>query len=81
MNAKIVRSLTNEIFYLASRSPILAYKKIGTLLQQYNTSDKPDKVAILSHIAKDYHPIEPDVTSKVCECFELIGFEALRVDF
>ncbi|CAF1095652.1 unnamed protein product [Adineta ricciae] len=65
MNAKIVRPLMNEIFYLASRSPILAYKKIETLLQQYNTSDKSDKVAILSHIAKDYHPAEPDVTSKI----------------
>ena len=58
----------NEIFYLASRSPILAYKKIETLLQQYNTSEKSDKVAILSHIAKDYHPAEHDVTSKVREC-------------
>jgi len=65
MLTKIVRPLLNEIFYLSSRSPILAFKKIGTLLQQYNTSDKHDKIAILEHIAKVYHPDEEKFASQV----------------
>lgn len=61
----LVRPLLDEIFYLGSRSPILAYKKIGKLLQQYNTSNKQDKIAILEHISKDYHPNEEKFTSQV----------------
>ncbi|CAF1302618.1 unnamed protein product [Adineta steineri] len=65
MISKIVRPLMNEIFYLGTRSPILAYKKIETLLQQYNTSAKHDKIAILDHIAKAYHPDQEEVTSQI----------------
>ncbi len=61
----IVRPLLDEIFYLGSRSPILAFKKIGKLLQQYNTSNKHDKIAILEHIAKVYHPDENKVLPQV----------------
>jgi hypothetical protein len=65
MIKNIVRPLLDEIFYLGSRSPILAFKKIGMLLQQYNTSDKNNKIAILEHIAKEYHPNEEQVASQV----------------
>ncbi len=61
----IVRPLLDEIFYLGSRSPILAFKKIGKLLQQYHTSNKNDKIAILEHIAKVYHPDEQKVVVQV----------------
>ncbi len=65
MITNLVRPLLNEIFYLGSRSPILAYKKVGTLLQQYNTSNKQDKMAILEHIAKVYHPEEEKVRGQI----------------
>jgi hypothetical protein len=61
----MITTLLNEIFYLGSRSPILAFKKIGRLLQQYNTSDKNNKIAILEHIAKEYHPNEEKVALQV----------------
>ncbi len=60
-----VRPLLDEIFYLGSRSPILAFKKIGELLEQYNTSNKHDKIAILEHIAKAYHPDEEKVRTQI----------------
>lgn len=65
MITNLVRPLLDEIFYLGARSPILAFKKIGTLLQQYDTSNKQDRIAILEHIAKTYHPDEQKVTSQV----------------
>lgn len=60
-----VRPLLNDIFYLGSRSPILAYKKVGALLHHYKTSDKPSKIAILDHIAKEYHPDEQQVMTQI----------------
>ena len=60
-----VRPLLNDIFYLASRSPILAYKKVGALLEHYKTSDKPRKIAILDHLAKEYHPAEEQVAAQL----------------
>lgn len=65
MITNLVRPLLDEIFYLGSRSPILAYNKIGTLLQQYNTSNQQDKMAILEHIAKVYHPQEEKVRAQI----------------
>jgi len=65
MITNLVRPLLHEIFDLGSRSPILAYKKIGIFLQQYNTSNKQDKIAILEHIAKVYHPDEQKIVSQV----------------
>jgi hypothetical protein len=61
----IVRPLLDEIFYLGSRSPILAFKKIGIFLQQYKTSNKQDKIDIIDYIAKTYHPNEQKVLSQV----------------
>ena len=66
MIKNVVRPLLEEIFYLGSRSPVLAHKKVASLLHQYETSDKPDRIAILEHIAKAYHPDEHDVLAQVC---------------
>lgn len=60
-----VRPLVNDIFYLASRSPILAYKKVESLLEHYKNSDKPHKIAILDHIAKEYHPDEQQIENQL----------------
>ena len=60
-----VRPLVNDIFYLASRSPILAYKKVASLLDHYKTSDKTHKIAILDHIAKEYHPDEQQIENQL----------------
>lgn len=60
-----IRPLLNEIFYLGSRSPILAFPRISTLLQQYNTSNNQEKIAILEHIAKVYHPDQGKVRSEI----------------
>lgn len=65
MIIKTVRPLLDEIFYLGARSPILAYKKVEQLLKHYNTSDKNNKIAILKHIAKAYHPHEDNFASQV----------------
>ena len=65
MITNTVRPLLSEIFYLASRSPILAFKKIESLLHQYKTSDQQNQIAILEHIAKDYHPDQQQVNSQV----------------
>ncbi len=65
MITNIIRPLLDEIYYLSSRSPILAFKKIEKFLQQYNTSNNHDKIAILEHIAKVYHPDEQQVASEV----------------
>jgi ABC-type multidrug transport system ATPase subunit len=73
MITNIVRPLLDEIFYLGSRSPILAFKKIGLLLQQYNTSDKQNKIAILEHIAKVYHPEEEKVRLQVGDLISKIN--------
>ena len=60
-----VRPLLDEIFYLGSRSPILAYKNISSLLQQYQTSNKQEKINILEHIAKVYHPDQVKVQTEI----------------
>ncbi|CAF2588357.1 unnamed protein product [Rotaria sp. Silwood2] len=60
-----VRPLLNEIFYLGSRSPILAFKKVETLLDQYETSDKDNKIDILKYIAKTYHTPEENFASQI----------------
>jgi len=60
-----IRPLINEIFSLNMRSPILTYKKVGALLQQYTTSDKQEKIEILKHIAQTYHPDEQTVRAQV----------------
>lgn len=65
MITNLVRPLLDEIFYLGARSPILVFKKVGTLLQQYNTSNKQDKIAILEHIAKVYHPDQDKVRAQI----------------
>ncbi|CAF1025323.1 unnamed protein product [Rotaria sp. Silwood1] len=61
----IVRPLLNEIFYLGARSPILAFKKVETLLDQYEISDKNNKIDILKYIAKTYHPPEENFASQI----------------
>ena len=66
MIKNVVRPLLDEIFYLGSRSPVLAHKKVASLVHQYETSDKPDRLAILEHIAHVYHPNEHDVLAQVC---------------
>lgn len=65
MITNTVRPLLNEIFYLGSRSPILAFKKIESLLHQYKTSDHQNQIAILEHIAKEYHPDQQQVNAQV----------------
>ena len=65
MIANGVRPLLNEIFYLGSRSPILAFKKVESFLHQYKTSDQQNQIAILEQIAKEYHPDQPQVVSQV----------------
>lgn len=64
MITKVVRPLLDEIFFLASRSPILAYKKIDALLQHYQTGSTDEKAAILEHIATNYHPDERAVSAQ-----------------
>jgi hypothetical protein len=65
MISSVVRPLLNDIFYLGSRSPILASKKVASLVQQYAISDKQKKIAILEHIAREHHVDEHHVTTQV----------------
>jgi hypothetical protein len=81
MITNTVRPLVNEIFYLGARSPILAFKKVGSLLQQYNTSDKHDKISILEHIAKVYHPDEEKVTSQVRHAIQCYDVRSIAILF
>ncbi|CAF5176453.1 unnamed protein product, partial [Rotaria magnacalcarata] len=62
---KTVRPLLEEIFYLGARSPILAFKNVEKLLKQYDESDKQNRIAILKHIAKTYHPQEENFPSQI----------------
>lgn len=69
MITNTIRPLLEEIFFLGSRSPILALKKVEKLVHQYQKSDHHNKVAILEHIAKTYHPNEEAFTAQVLEFF------------
>ncbi|CAF5036965.1 unnamed protein product [Rotaria magnacalcarata] len=62
---KTVRPLLEEIFYLGARSPILAFKNVEKFLKQYDESDKQNRIAILKHIAKTYHPQEENFPSQI----------------
>lgn len=60
-----IRPLLEEIFSLNTRSSILTYKKVETLLQQYTAGEKQERIDILKHIAKTYHPDEQTVRRQV----------------
>ena len=65
MIPNIIRPLLNEIFYLGSRSPILVHHKVQNFLQQYQLSEKSTKIALIEHIAKEYHPDETQFRTEV----------------
>lgn len=65
MNPNSVRPLLNEIFYLASRSPILVHQKVQKFIENYQNSDQKSKLKMLENIAKEFHPEEKDFRSKV----------------